>query len=194
VKKIPTLFLRDWDGNPRYVTREPNPDCAWVFDGEGTPTVKWDGTCVMLDGQGRWWARREVKSGKADPPNFVLIEEDPETGKRMGWEPVEQSSFARWHAEALSVEPKSVPGTFELLGPKVNGNPDRFGAHVLIRHGWAPLSIREDVKAAPRDYDGLAAWLAKRPYEGIVWHGPDGKMAKIKKRDFPAQQSGEAAR
>lgn len=36
-----------------------------------------------------------------------------------------------------------------------------------------------------RDYDGLAAYLAALPYEGIVWWHPDRRMAKIKRRDFP---------
>jgi hypothetical protein len=187
VKKIPTLFQRDWNGNPKHVTREPNPGCAWVFAGEGVATVKWDGTCVKLDEEGQWWARREVKRGKADPPNFVLVEEDRETGKRMGWEPVAQSGFARWHAEVLERGEQFRPGTYELLGPKVNGNPDGFEAHVLMSHGWAPLSLREDARTAPRDYDGLAAWLRHRDVEGLVFHHPDGRMAKIKRRDFPQE-------
>lgn len=193
MRKIPTLFQRDWDGNPKHVTREPNPECGWVFDGEGEATVKWDGVCVMLDEQGEWWARREVKHGKAAPRNFLLIGEDPETGKQMGWEPIEQSGFARWHAEALGVGHRLRPGTYELLGPKINGNPDGFEAHVLMEHGWATLFVRQDAKAAPRDYDGLATWLQIRPYEGVVWHHPDGRMAKIKRRDFAAEQSGEAS-
>jgi hypothetical protein len=40
---------------------------------------------------------------------------------------------------------------------------------------------------APRDFDGLAAWLHAHPYEGVVWHHDgDGRMAKIKKRDLRA--------
>ncbi|HEV2240786.1 MAG TPA: hypothetical protein VGR98_07050 [Streptosporangiaceae bacterium] len=67
-------------------------------------------------------------------------------------------------------------------GPKVNGNPEGYGTHRLIRHGDA-----ERLDAAPRDFDRLAAWPHTRPYEGIVWHHPDGqRMAKIKKRDFRA--------
>lgn len=186
MRKIPTLFVRDWDGNPKYVTREPNPECAWVFAGEGVPTVKWDGTCVMLDDQGAWWARREVKPDKQPPMGFVEIAADAETGKTIGWEPVEQSGFARWHADALRSHQTVQPGTYELLGPKINGNPDGFDGHVLMPHGWAPLRMREDAKTAPRDYVGLATWLAERPYEGIVWHGPEGRMAKIKKKDFPS--------
>jgi hypothetical protein len=192
MRKIPTLFQRDWDGNPRYVTREPNPDCAWVFDGQGEATVKWDGTCVMLDEEGRWWARREVKPGREIPSGFQSISIDDETGKLMGWEPIGRSSFAKYHAEALAqAGHEFAPSTYELLGPKVNGNRDQFAGHLLIRHGWAPLSLRREVALAPRTYDELRAWLAGWDQEGIVWHHPDGRMAKIKRRDFLADQSGE---
>jgi hypothetical protein len=181
VKKIPTMFTRDWDGDRRYVLPEVTEGCQWVIAGEGTPTRKYDGTCVMFDGD-RWWARREVKEGKAAPAGFVKLSRDEETGKTVGWEPVGQSSFAKLHAEAVAgLDGEALPGTYELCGPKVNGNPEGYPTHVLIRHDAAQ---RLD---PPRDFDGLAAWLHAHPYEGIVWHHPDGeRMAKIKKRDFRA--------
>lgn len=188
MRKIPTLFARDWDGDRRYVLPQVTPGCEWVTKGEGTPTRKYDGTCVMFDGSA-WWARREVREGKPEPDGFVALEHDDETGKTAGWEPVGQSGFARLHAQAVTEQehalsrhiPRWIPGTYELIGPKVNGNPERRTGHVLVRHEDA------DVLAdAPRDFEGLAAWLHARPYEGIVWHHPDGRMAKIKKRDFRA--------
>jgi len=185
MKKIPTLFVRDWDGDRRYVVPEVTPGCEWVINGEGTPTRKYDGTCVMFDGE-QWWARREVKKGKTAPAGFVALGEDPATGKAMGYEPVGQSSFAKYHAEALaSCGGTGRTGTYELCGPRVNGNPEGWDHHHLIFHGDA-----DRLPDAPRDFDGLAAWLHARPYEGIVWHWPrpDGsvKMAKLKRRDFPA--------
>src|SRR5690606_35845707 len=104
------------------------------------------------------------------------------TGKRMGWEPIEQSSFAK--AFATAGEPlNAAPGdTFELVGPKVNGNPHGFPEHCLIRHG------RDHAVDLPRDFEGLRAWLAAvvdGSAEGIVWHHPDGRRAKLKVRDFP---------
>ncbi|GAA2731051.1 hypothetical protein [Actinocorallia aurantiaca] len=190
MKKVPTLFVRDWDGDPRYVTRRPNPECAWVFAGEGTATRKYDGTCVMYDGE-RWWARREVKKDKAPPAGFVEIQRDGETGKTMGWEPVEQSAFARFHAEALAdaaaddVTAVWPRGTYELLGPKINRNPEGYERHALVMHAAA-----EDFEDLPRDYDGLAAWLHSHPYEGVVWHHEDGRMAKLKVRDIPKEAAG----
>ncbi|MET8694713.1 DUF5565 family protein [Streptomyces bauhiniae] len=192
MRKIPTLFVRDFTSRPAHVTREVTPGCEWVLAGEGEATRKWDGTCVMLSGTGVWWARREVKPGKQPPLDYVQEEFDEKTGKSIGWEPMARSSYAKIHAEAVVNSSANKPGTYELLGPKINGNPDGFDAHVLMPHGWAPLSERTDIGAAPRDYDGLCDWLLTRPYEGIVWHHEDGRMAKLKARDFARSEQAEA--
>ncbi|MFJ2882411.1 DUF5565 family protein [Streptomyces sp. NPDC087272] len=188
MEKIPTLFVRDFSARPAYVLPEVSPGCEWVINGQGEATRKYDGTCVMLDAAERWWARREVKPGKTPPPSYVTISTDEETGKTVGWEPVAQSAFAKVHAEAVKNTATAKTGTYELLGPKINRNPDGFAAHTLVPHGWAPVSVRQDLATAPRDYDGLCEWLHARPYEGIVWHHPDGRMVKIKARDFPSPE------
>ncbi len=187
MRKVPTLFVRD-PRDRRVVLPEVAPGCEWVAAGEGRPTRKWDGTCVRLDEGGLWWARREVRTGRAAPENYVPVEADATTGKTVGWEPMAQSPFAGFHAEAARLGARWAPGTYELVGPRINGNPDGFEAHTLVRHGWAPQEVRDDVAAAPRDFTGLREWLLARPgYEGVVWHHPDGvHMAKIKRRDFRA--------
>ncbi|GAA2946268.1 MULTISPECIES: hypothetical protein [Streptomyces] len=188
MEKIPTLFVRNFSTRPAHVLPEVSPNCEWVINGEGTATRKYDGTCVMLDDAGDWWARREVKKGKPPPPSYVAISTDDETGKTVGWEPVTQSAFAKLHAEALSNGSTEKPGTYELLGPKINGNPDDYAVHILQPHGWSTLSVRQDFATAPRDYGGLREWLHARPYEGIVWHHPDGqRMVKLKAKDFPRE-------
>ena len=77
-----------------------------------------------------------------------------------------------------------APGTYELIGPKINGNPEGAERHTLVPHG------ADDLGDVPRDRDGLAAWLHAHPYEGIVfWRDPSDPAcdkAKIKRRDFPA--------
>lgn len=184
MRKIPTVYVRDFTrDNGRYVTDEVTPGCEWVLAGEGTPTRKFDGTCVALLG-GVWWARREVKAGRAEPPGFLPISHDDTTGKTVGWEPVEQSSFAKAHAEALRNPGLLAEGTYELCGPKVQGNPEGFDRHVLIRHADAlqvdPRMIR-DLALAPKD---LVRKVATHGWEGIVWHASDGRMAKLKVRDL----------
>jgi hypothetical protein len=113
----------------RYVTDQVSPGCEWVIAGDGVPTKKFDGTCCMFDGE-RWWARREVKDGhKETPTGWVIVGYDQVTGKSVGWEPVESSAFVRWHNEAVAGGADFEPGTYELIGPKINGNPEAWTNH-----------------------------------------------------------------
>ncbi|MCW2953243.1 MAG: mucin [Conexibacter sp.] len=186
MRKIPTVFKRDPE-DMRRLLREVNDGCEWVLAGEGVATRKYDGTCCMFDGTD-WWARREVKPGKHAPANFVSVDHDPVTGKTVGWEPMAQSPFAKFHAEALGDFPDQAwaPGTYELCGPKVNGNPEQFIGHKLVEHADA-----EGLFVVGLDYDDLATTVGAlhRAWgvEGIVWHHPDGRMAKLKARDFAAE-------
>lgn len=188
MQKIPTVFVRDFaePSNGRWVTREVNPDCKWVLAGEGVPTRKYDGTCVMFDGRD-WWARREVKPGKATPPNFVLVATDDTTGKTVGWEPIAQSAFAKYHAEAVAAFNDWPVGTYELVGPKVNGNPERAEGHELWAHAAAVVlgdrgRTFDDIRRQVLDAAGSGV-------EGIVYHHMDGRMAKIKARDFQPESA-----
>ncbi|HET6286314.1 MAG TPA: DUF5565 family protein [Amycolatopsis sp.] len=182
MKKIPTLFVRDPTDLNRLL-RDVHPDCQWVIDGEGVALHKADGTCMLLDQDRRWWARRQVKPGRDAPPNYVEIEHDETTGKRFGWEPIEQSTYAKLWRQAIdsgNYHPSDLPpGTYELIGEKINNNPEGVTGHVLRKHDRLPFRFE-----APRDYDGLRDWLVGYPGEGVVWHHPDGRMAKIKRRDI----------
>lgn len=180
MRKIPTLFVRDPD--TWFVTDEVTPGCEWVLAGEGTPTVKFDGTCTMFDGDA-WWARREVNPGRDVPDGLVEVEADPVTGKLFGWVPIESSPFVKFWREAFHYRPmfeaEYVSGTYELCGPKINGDPERLGVHRLVRHGVMPT-----VDGAPAE---LIAACRRAGSEGVVWHHPDGRRAKLKVRDFPVE-------
>ena len=183
MEKIPTIFERDWEGDRSRVLDVVHSGCEWVIEGFGVPTRKYDGTCVMYDGA--WWARRDVKDGKEIPSGFVALGYDAETEKTFGWEPIENSPFAKFHAEAvahmddLALDGFPWGGTYELLGPKVQGNPEGFEEHTLQFH-----SLAEEVICQKRDYESIKTVLETHKIEGIVFHNPDGRMAKIKARDF----------
>ncbi|MEW2568396.1 hypothetical protein [Streptomyces sp. NPDC047070] len=183
MQKIPTLFVRDPHVR-RQVLREVRPGCGWVTRGEGRATVMWSGLCVMLDDNGEWWTRRRVAAGKTPPAKFQLVHHNERTRKSIGWEPSAQCSYAKTLAEAIDATDGTYQaGTYDLCGPHLNNNADGFGAHVLMKHGWSPLSARMALEESPRDFDGLRSWLPHFPYKGIVWHHPDGRMAKLKARD-----------
>ena len=61
-----------------------------------------------------------------------------------------------------------------------SANPEAYVSAVLVPHAEAQL-----LSNVPLGFDALAIWLHAHPYEGIVWHHPDGRMAKLKARDFP---------
>jgi hypothetical protein len=177
LRKIPTIFSRDWNGDRSRVIDEPHADCGWVFAGEGVATHKLDGTsCLVRDG--RLFKRREVGKGQTPPPDFVLADHDMQTGKRVGWLPVGDGPEDRWHREAFA-SGVHADGTYELLGPHVQGNLEGLDRHKLVAHVAAAV-----FPDAPRTFDALRDWLAQHDIEGLVWHHPDGRMAKIKLRDF----------
>lgn len=177
MKKIPTVFERNWDG-VKQVLNTVHPGCEWVLAGEGVATVKHDGSCCLVR-DGKLYKRREAhRLGVEYPPGFLPVDNDPETGKVVGWVPVGDGPEDKYHREGLANAPVA-DGTYELVGPKVQGNPELRPHHMLERHG-ATL-CNGDV---PRTFDGLRDYLAARDMEGIVFHHPDGRMAKIKLRDF----------
>lgn len=79
-----------------------------------------------------------------------------------------------------------IDGTYEALGPKIGGNPERFPRHLLRRHGDQLL------RGAPRTrtFETLKAYLAPLDVEGIVFHHPDGRMAKATKQGFGLKRGG----
>lgn len=179
MEKIPTIFERDWEGDRSRVLPIPVAGIEWVFKGEGNALRKYDGTCVMFDGD-EWWARREVKDGKQPPAGFRPVEHDHKTLAAIGWQPIGDSPFAKFHAEALKEHAARFDaGTYELVGPKINKNPEGTVAHTLVRHDFC-----EGVGNLDRSYEGIKAFLAEAGWEGIVFHHPSGRMAKIKGRDF----------
>lgn len=195
MNKTPSVFLRN-PSNLHEMTRVVNPLCQWVLDGEGVATRKYDGTCVALlegptAGVYSWWARREVKKDKTPPPNWLPVETDDITGKRMGWEPIEQSGYHKMLLEAVEEyehghQTNADSGTYELCGPKINGNPEKYPMHWLVKHSDAQI-LTQEVYDPPYGYDeikDLVLFYKRFYFEGIVWHHPDGRMAKMKVRDY----------
>lgn len=189
MKKIPTLFVRDYDSRDRHVINEVNPGCEWVIEGEGVATRKYDGACTRIH-DGKFYKRREVKPGKAIPEGFEAAgPADPVTGKLMGWMEVGDGPEDKFFREAfINSDGANLPdGTFEAIGPKFQGNPEGTADHRLVSHDRAEI-----IEDAPRDFAGLMEFLRGIDYEGIVWHRASdnstaGDMVKLKKRDLPRQ-------
>lgn len=175
--KIPTIFVRDMSKQPALVIPVWVEGCDWVQHGHGFATRKYDGTsCLVRDG--KLYKRRELRPGDIAPPDFESLGTDENTGKTVGWVPVGNGPEDKYHREAMA---DAIPpnGTYELLGPKIQGNKDQRGKHELQAHATAHVYYD-----APREFEALKVWLTENNIEGLVWHNADGRMAKIKRRDF----------
>ena len=174
MKKIPSVFERDWDGDRRYVLDKIVVD----IPKEAIPTRKYDGTAVLIK-DGVMYKRYDCKRGRAKPNGFIPCGPmDEKTGHWVGWLIVSDRPDDLWHRETFA--DICEDGTFELCGPKVNGNAEHLDAHELIRHGSAPLSE----VPWPITFSGIQAYLASHEMEGIVWWLDGEPIGKIKRCDF----------
>lgn len=184
MQKIVSLFKRNYEGD-KEVRDEVVPGAEWVLAGEGVATKKWDDTCCMIKDTS-FYKRYDAKNGKTPPIGFIPAQEpDPVTGHWPGWLLVNPDKKEdKWHVQGYNNWYDQYPGdvlpdgTYELCGPRVNGNPEKLATHILIPHGKA---IIENL---PRDFYHISSYLSVADIEGIVWHHPDGRMVKIKAKDF----------
>lgn len=190
MKKIPTLFKRDFSNNGM-ITPEYNEGTDWVLNGEGVATRKYDGTSVLIR-DGKMLKRYELRPGKVAPADFEEVDFDETTGKKVGWVQVGWGSEDKWFREAVNGgDPDHVDmpaGTYELVGEKVQGNPENFPNHMLVKHSKAEVFH----PAPPTEFEALKSWLLDKDIEGIVWHHPDGRMVKIKKKDYRLKRKAQA--
>lgn len=169
MQKIPTMFVRDESKTGHPVTDAIKPECQWVLDGEGIATVKLDGTNVKVK-NGQLLKRQKPKDRDYDEASYV---------------PCDRTNPAdRWAFEAHDAAMNPADGVYELIGPKVQGNPHHRPSHEL----WPVVPPAEVLHIGliefGRTFEGIKLYLSETPIEGIVFHHPDGRMAKIKRRDF----------
>ena len=166
------------------------------------PTFKRDGTAVFRGADGEWFTRRAVKTGKQAPEGFIALETDPNTGTTFGWEPKESSPMKKFLNKAIekfiqdngAEPPRST--TFELIGPKINGNPEKATADELRIHGQekaADFPTIQDILDSDEPFEMLKPIFADfraKHIEGIVFWiaDEDGNLIeprfKIRCKDF----------
>lgn len=197
MKKTPNVFVMNHETN--VVENAVKPGSEWVLNGEGVATVKFDGTSTMWK-DGILWKRydrklnktaaRRLKKGeplsidmfKEPPTGFVPCEEnpDPVTYHWPGWAPIDANDpNDHRHVEALESATGLVDGkTYELVGPTLAGNVYGLERHELWEHG----SVVVDLPVVT--FDTIRDYLISNNIEGFVFHHPDGRLAKIRRKDF----------
>lgn len=178
MQKIHTLFVRD--PSTFLVGSTVLPGCEWVLEGLGYATRKIDGSACLFH-NGVLYKRQEWDSKRGSPPaDWMHWSFDPTQKSGHGWIKVDDRSEDWMHRAALeNCRDRLQEGcTYELIGPKVNRNPESVEEFTLLPHG-------AEIVEAPRTFDEPRTFLATYRAEGLVWHGgPAGAMAKLKRKDF----------
>lgn len=198
MQKIPSLFVRDYEHpneeartkKGRFLaTEQVTPGCEWALNGEGLATRKRDGTAVRIsyDTDKPLFSKRyDAKQGKVPPPGFEPCQDpDPVTGHWPGWVPVSLSDPAdKYLIEAYNNHDGEAlkGGTYEAIGPKINGNKERISDHKLIPHGEESVMGYYNFTDPFKEIKEFLEYLPH--IEGIVFHHPDGRMCKVKRSDF----------
>lgn len=181
MRKISTLYKKH-PTNLSRVVNEVNPENEWVFTDDGVrATRKYDGTaCAVIEGV--LYKRYDVKKGRPVPSNAIPCQDpDPITGHWPHWVICKRDDPGdKWHFEAFDLSRDWEDGTYELIGPKVQGNPENVSKHILCKHGILSLDIRLKLY----DFESYRDFLSRADIEGIVFHHPDGRMCKLRKSDF----------
>lgn len=190
MKKIPTLFKREFEGHniKRVLPELSSPDLEEVLL-HGIPTIKWDGACTMIK-DGVFYKRYDAKRGKTPPINALPCQPapDPVTGHWPHWVPVDpHAPENKWFMEALRNEMGQasmigVPvsdGTYEAIGVRFQGNPYLIDSDILLKHGDAQIRDLTD-----RTFEGIRTWLEDHNQEGIVFWYNGEPRCKIKRTDF----------
>jgi len=185
MKKIKTIFDRDWEGKRGVINKYVNTDaddlkCL-------TPTEKLDGTNVRLTIRNHQVVRiekrrnpnKKQKAQDIKEPWYVDADEFSPQDKYL-FEAVKNRDYndiddGEWSGEAV--------------GPKIQGNPLNLEKHTICLFSCEEAPILENV---PTTFEGLKEWLPKQKskfgndcgIEGIVWHYDCKPIFKIKCKDF----------
>ena len=179
MKKISTLYKKDLT-NLALVINEIDPNNQWVLDGYCIPTRKFDGTSSMVF-DGNIYKRYDVKKGKSVPNGAIPCQDaDLITGHWPHWLLCDRNNKSdKYFFEAFDRQFPLENGTYELVGPKIQGNPENISLNTLILHGYETLDIKDF------SFESLIEYLTHNDIEGIVFHHiVKDKMCKIRKSDF----------
>ena len=186
MEKIPTIFERNWEGNRKvkniFIQNLSSEKLKTM-----TATEKLDGTNVRVTVRNHTCVRLEKRK---NPTKEQKVE-----GIKNPWyvDAIESDQQDKHIFSALkNTDLSSVPDgewSGEALGENIQGNPLNLTGNTIVFFSLGHTPVLD----APTTFEELKEWLPQQEsvyskngckIEGIVWHGENGEMFKIKARDF----------
>ena len=186
MKKIQTIFERDWEGNKTVIDKYIEGFSPEILN-YAVATEKLDGMNVRATIRGGTCVRLEKRRNPDKIQKHKGITEPWYVDADL------YSPADKWIVDALkNTDLSQLPDgewSGEALGKNVQGNPLNLSDNRIVFFTLGQAPIFENV---PVEFEGLKVWLPaqKSKYgndcgiEGIVWHCKNGDMFKIKVKDF----------
>ena len=174
-----TLFEQD----DRYkVINKLRPENDFINDGCFDVHVKRDGTsCLIKDNSiYRRYDANESK-GRSIPEGSISCQDEPApNGSFPVWiKVVKGDPEDKHYNEAISAKDNWEDGTYELCGPKINGNRDKFENLILVKHD------SEKLLNINLEFDAIKAYFEDNYIEGfVITDKKTGLKTKIRRIDY----------
>jgi hypothetical protein len=198
MKKMTTLFKKN-PNDLSLVIPEVAPENLWALEDDGVKVYrKWDGmACMIKDGILYKRFDSKVKRGKRQPvpEGAIPCQPEPDSGPAghwPHWAPVttlpEDARYREGHKNSWF---QHANGTYELCGPGVsterfvkNDNVERLPELRLIKHDSELVMTFHNGSQKHMTFPWWRDFLSRLDIEGVVFRHPDGRMCKLRKKDF----------
>jgi len=194
MRKMTTLYKQEFtslsDNKGRIfsgLSQETNKENDWVFTDPTTVAYrKLDGaSAAIINGKiySRYMSRQRKNTPAQIPKDGIPAQPhiDEATQTHPYWVPAEPKGQGKHHYNAFINQPGLSDGTYELIGPTVNGNPEEYDVNTLVSHTDPSLLI-----PLPNTLtrESLKSLVLSQPYEGVVFRNSNDDMCKLRRVDF----------
>jgi hypothetical protein len=195
MKKIKTLLPKDPTDLGKVIPGNPTTIDVTHF------SIKIDGTSCLIE-NGVPYCRYDVKlfkrkNGKiiktfteeelkSKLPDGAIPCQEPDTksGHWPHWIPVSETNPEHQYIlEGFKNLTLCVDGTYECIGPKLQGNPHNEKHHIWIHHQAVELIFPVE-NWLDNTYETFKSLFENFPWEGLVAYNGSDPVAKIRRTDF----------
>lgn len=179
MKKMRTLFEQNESFKVIDKLRDEN---KFILEDNYSVYRKRDGTSILIKNNIMYkrYDANELK-GKKIPENSIPCQEHPApSGSFPVWVRCKREDPSdKFHFEAFDKKYSWDNGTYELCGPKINGNKEDLSSHILIFHKSEKLEIGD------LSFRGIEEYFKRNLIEGLVIeNNENGLMTKIRRKDY----------
>ncbi len=187
MKKIKTIFHRDWEGNRKVIDKLAVEEdllrscfATEKIDGMNIRLTMRSGIVVRVEKR-RNPNKKQKKMGITEPWYVDALRTD--TRDKWIFDAVDKTSLVHLPDGAWSAE---------AFGKNIQGNPLELVDNTIFVFGCPTELAKIKMEGVPTNFEALKAFLltAKSHFnkevnmEGIVWHNVKGDKFKIKRKDF----------